>query len=267
MNTTHHQDHTGHAGHGGHHAGHAGHDAHAGPAGLQSSQDGYTLALETTALPEGTATELRFRLLGSDGRPVADLTPLHDELVHLIVVRRDLTRFLHVHPVQADDGTWSVRVTLPEPGAYRVFADFAPAALGRTLTLGADLAAGDGPGPVRELPAPAAAVAVDGREVTLTGEPAAGEGRRLEFAVARDGRPVTDLQPYLAAYGHLVALRLDDLAYVHVHPDGAPGDGTTGPGPVVAFHAQVPGPGTYRLFLDFKHEDTVRTAAFTRVVR
>lgn len=103
--------------------------------------------------------------------------------------------------------------------------------------------------------------------MTLTGEPAAGEGRRLEFAVARDGKPVTDLQPYLAAYGHLVALRREDLAYVHVHPDGSPGDGTTEPGPVVAFHAQVPGPGTYRLFLDFKHEDAVRTAEFTAVVR
>jgi hypothetical protein len=256
MNATHHH---------GHHDAHA-HHGPAGPAGLQSSADGYTLALQTTALPEGAETELRFRLLGSDGRPVADLTPIHDKLVHLIVVRRDLTRYVHVHPAEADDGTWSVRVTLPEPGAYRVFADFAPAALGRTLTLGADLTAGDGSGPVRELPGPAATFAVDGREVTLTGEPAAGEGRRLEFAVARDGRPVTDLQPYLAAYGHLVALRLDDLAYVHVHPDGAPGDGTTEPGPVVAFHAQVPGPGTYRLFLDFKHEDAVRTAEFTAVV-
>lgn len=251
---------------------HAHHDAHAhhgpaGPAGLQSSEAGYTLALQTTTLPSGVETELRFRLLGSDGRPVADLTPIHDKLVHLIVVRRDLTRYVHVHPAEADDGTWSVRVTLPEPGAHRVFADFAPAALGRTLTLGADLTAGDGDGPVRELPGPAATFAVDGREVTLTGEPAAGEGRRLEFAFARDGRPVTDLQPYLAAYGHLVALRLDDLAYVHVHPDGSPGDGTTEPGPVVAFHAQVPGPGTYRLFLDFKHEDAVRTAEFTRVVK
>ncbi|MEO3766164.1 hypothetical protein [Streptomyces sp. B5E4] len=257
MNATHHHD--AHA--------HHGHHAPAGPAGLESTEGGYTLALETTALPVDTGTELRFRLLGADGLPVTDLTPIHDKLVHLIVVRRDLTRYVHVHPAEAADGTWSVRVRLPEAGAYRVFADLAPAALGRPLTLGADLAAGDGAGPAHELPAPARAFAVDGREVTLTGEPAAGEGRRLEFAVARDGKPVTDLQPYLAAYGHLVAVRREDLAYVHVHPDGSPGDGTTEPGPVVAFHAQVPGPGTYRLFLDFKHEDQVRTAEFTAVVR
>ncbi|MHA4816546.1 hypothetical protein ACXZ65_19550 [Streptomyces aculeolatus] len=265
MNATHHQHDA--AAHGRHdaHAQHA-HHAPAGPAGLTGSEDGYTLELVTTALPAGTETELRFRLLGADGSPVADLAPIHDKLVHLIVVRRDLTRFVHVHPAVADDGTWSVRVRLPEDGDYRAYADFAPAALGRTLTLGADLTAGDGAGPARELPAPAPAFTVDGREVTLTGELAAGEGRRLEFSVARDGQPVTDLQPYLAAYGHLVALRLEDLAYVHVHPDGSPGDGTTAPGPVVAFHAQVPGPGTYRLFLDFKHEDAVHTAEFTAVV-
>ena len=79
----------------------------------------------------------------------------------------------------------------------------------------------------------------------------------------KDGEPVTDLQPYLAAYGHLVILRAGDLAYVHVHPNGEPGDGVTAPGPDVTFHTAVPGLGTYRLFLDFKHGDLVRTAAFT----
>jgi uncharacterized protein YfaP (DUF2135 family) len=74
---------------------------------------------------------------------------------------------------------------------------------------------------------------------------------------------VTDLQPYLGAYGHLVALRSGDLAYLHVHPDGAPRDGTTSPGPDVVFHADVPSAGTYHLYLDFKHDGVVRTAAFT----
>ena len=50
---------------------------------------------------------------------------------------------------------------------------------------------------------------------------------RLTARVTRDGEPVTDLEPYLAAYGHLVALREGDLAYLHVHPDGEPGDGVT----------------------------------------
>jgi hypothetical protein len=81
--------------------------------------------------------------------------------------------------------------------------------------------------------------------------------------VSRNGRPVTDLQPYLEAYGHLVALRDRDLAYLHVHPAGSPGDGTTAPGPGITFYATAPSNGAYRLFLDFRHDDQVRTAEFT----
>ena len=50
-----------------------------------------------------------------------------------------------------------------------------------------------------------------------------------------------------------MALRDGDLAYLHVHPDGAPDDGTTEPGPDVVFYAAVPSAGRYHLFLDFQH--------------
>ena len=74
---------------------------------------------------------------------------------------------------------------------------------------------------------------------------------------------VTDLQRYLGAYGHLVALRAGDLAYLHVHPQGTPNDGATKPGPDIVFLTEVPSSGRYHLYLDFKHEGVVRTAAFT----
>jgi hypothetical protein len=60
----------------------------------------------------------------------------------------------------------------------------------------------------------------------------------------------------------LVALRAGDLAYLHVHPDGSPGDGVTESGPQVVFFAEVPSAGRYRLYLDFKHQGVVRTAEF-----
>ena len=44
--------------------------------------------------------------------------------MHLIVVRRDLTGFQHLHPRQAADGAWSADSRSREAGAYRVFADF-----------------------------------------------------------------------------------------------------------------------------------------------
>ena len=90
-----------------------------------------------------------------------------------------------------------------------------------------------------------------------------GRASPVTLTVSKDGQPVTDLQPYLAAYGHLVALREGDLAYLHVHPDGAPGDGVTPAGPQIEFVAEVPSAGSYRLFLDFQHDGVVRTAEFT----
>lgn len=267
----HHGEHAGHAGHGHHaghavsaaHVGHGDHAAHGGgaPGGLQITQDGYTLEL-AEPITEPGEIDFRFRILGPDGKPVTDYTAIHDRDLHLIVVRRELTGFWHVHPELGADGTWVVRLNLPEAGAYRVFIDIAPRALGKTITLGADLAVA---GPYRPRPIPEAAgtAVVDGYEVSLDGDLVPGEGRLLTLTVRKDGAPVTDLQPYLAAYGHLVVLRAGDLAYVHVHPNGEPGDGVTAPGPDVTFHTAVPGPGTYRLFLDFKHGEVVRTAAFT----
>ncbi|MFI6865143.1 hypothetical protein ACIBKZ_35630 [Streptomyces sp. NPDC050421] len=232
------------------------------PGGLQISERGYTLSLGDSYVTAGAPIDLRFRILGADGKPVTVFRPEHGKELHLIVAPRDLSTFQHLHPTRAADGTWRTSAALPAAGAYRVFADFTPAGASQGLTLGADLhAAGD----LRPVP-PARTgrtVTVDGYRVTLTGDLTPGRSTRLSLAVAKDGRPVTDLQPYLGAYGHLVALRAGDLAYLHVHPDGEPGDAGTAPGPDITFTTTAPSRGDYRLFLDFRHEGVVRTAAFT----
>ncbi|GII83781.1 hypothetical protein Ssi03_17710 [Sphaerisporangium siamense] len=231
------------------------------PGGLQVSENGYTLTPVGAAIEPGETTDYRFTVTGPDGRPVTAYQVQHEKKLHFIVVSRDLATFRHLHPVEAGGGVWSVPLTLPAAGAYRAFADFAPEG-GEALTLGADLFVPGAytPGP---LPAASRTATVDGYTVTLGGDLTAGRSSMLTLSVRKDGRPVTDLQPYLGAYGHLVALRAGDLAYLHVHPDGEPGDGTTKPGPDVAFHVEAPSAGSYRLFLDFRHGGEVRTAAFT----
>ncbi|GAA0901374.1 hypothetical protein [Pseudonocardia zijingensis] len=241
-------------------------DAHSGtvaeaavdqPAGLASSRGGYTL---TPTDPTPTAGTFSFRITGPDGAPVTAFDVEHDKRMHLIVVRRDTTGFEHVHPEMAPDGTWSVPLSFPEGGSYRAFADFAPTG-GEATTLGVDLAV---PGPFEPVEhAPSRTAQVDGYTVELSGELVPGRASPVTLTVSRDGQPVTDLQPYLGAYGHLVALREGDLAYLHVHPDGAPGDGVTPAGPQIEFVAEVPSAGGYRLFLDFQHDGVVRTAEFT----
>jgi hypothetical protein len=232
------------------------------PGGLQVSERGYSLRLSAPTAPEGAST-LTFSIAGADGRPVTAYRPAHEKELHLILVQRDLSGYQHLHPVRDAAGTWRVPVQL-RPGTYRVFADFQPAAESEGLTLGADLIV---PGAVRpgRLPTPSRTAAVDDYEIALDGDLRAGAASRVTLTVRRNGQPVTDLEPYLGAYGHLVVLRAGDLAYLHVHPDGEPGDGRTAAGPGVAFHAEVPSSGAYRLFFDFKHRGEVRTAEFTAV--
>jgi hypothetical protein len=135
------------------------------------------------------------------------------------------------------------------PGTWRVFADFT-ATGGPALTLGTDVEVA---GRFTPAPHPGSRTTdtVDGYTVDLVGDLDDGA---VTVRVSRDGEPVTDLEPYLGAYGHLVALREGDLAYLHVHPE----DGDAGP--EVPFAVEVPSAGGYRLFFDFQHEGVVRTA-------
>ncbi|WET76945.1 hypothetical protein P3102_22860 [Amycolatopsis sp. QT-25] len=245
-------------------------DAHSGtvaeaaptdePGGLASSRGGYTLTPTTTTLTPGTDQHFSFKVLGPDGAPVTGYDVEHEKRMHLVVVRRDTAGFQHVHPELGAGGLWTVPLALPQAGSYRVFADFKPTGASAT-TLGVDIAAAGEFTPVEHQPSRVATV--DGYQVRLDGELMPGRSSKITLTVTKDGREVTDLEPYLGAYGHLVALRGGDLAYLHVHPDGEPGDGRTKPGPAVTFFAEVPSNGTYRLFLDFQHQGKVRMAEFT----
>ena len=226
--------------------------------GLTARADGFTLELADRTLPAGR-TRLAFQVLTSSGRPLLDYTREHEKDLHLIVVRRDLTGFQHVHPtLDRATGTWSVDVRLT-PGTWRVVADFTPEGW-EGITLADDVAVAGDFAP-EDLPADDRTATVETDEgtyaVALEGDTAPGAGTVLTTRVELDGEPVTDLEPYLGAYGHLVAIRAGDLGYLHVHPEEG------GPGPGIDFATAFPTPGTYRLFLDFEHRGEVRTAAFT----
>ena len=168
----------------------------------------------------------------------------HTKRMHLIVVRRDLTGFRHLHPRMDADGTWSTPVRLAAPGCYRLLADFVHE--GKAATLASDLRV-DGAADLKDLPestdVPPATAATRSRSTPPT---PAGEEAELTFEITRGGRPV-EVEPYLGADGHLVALREGDLAFLHVHPEDArPGT------PGIGFAATFPTAGRYRLFLQFQ---------------
>ena len=219
---------------------------------MSFSAGGYTLELGDARVVAGPRP-VSFTVRGPDGEPLTDYERSHEKLLHLIAVRRDVTGYQHVHPTMSPGGTWFADLDL-SPGVWRLFADFVPHD-GEALTLGTDLVVA-GRDPVAPAAAESRTSRVGGYTVELVGELAAGAASDVRLRVSRAGEPVTDLQPYLGARGHLVALREGDLAYLHVHPEEA------GPGPDVPFVAEVPSAGRYRLFFDFRHDGVVRTASF-----
>lgn len=242
-------------------SGHGGHDSGGQLPGLAVSDAGYTFAPAKTFFASAKKDELRFTIQGPDGKPVTKYTKTHEKDLHLIVVRRDLSGFHHVHPTMAADGTWSIPFTFTAGGTWRLYADFQPAGHDSTITLGTDVNVTGlyVPVPVAE---PASVYSFDGYDVTLAGTPVAGKESELTFKISRDGKPVTDLQPYLGAFGHLVSLRGGDLAYLHNHPAEHAEPGAKG-GPSITFATTFPTAGTYSLFLDFQHAGAVHTAEFT----
>ncbi|MGI8414071.1 MAG: hypothetical protein ACR2QA_16585 [Solirubrobacteraceae bacterium] len=225
--------------------------------GLAVSDGSYTLHPEVTTPHPGVLARFAFRLIAGHGAVVRTDYQLDSRrLLHLIVVRRDLRDYHHLHPTRDASGTWSTPLTLTEPRVYRVYADFQVAC--QRHVLAADLYV-PGEFAPQPLPAPARSAQADGYQVAL--QSASGSGgaeNQLSFRVSRDGRPVTGLEPYLGARGHLVALRQGDLAYLHVHPM----DIHAQAGQIV-FHAVFPSPGAYRLFLQFQTAGQVHTAAHT----
>ena len=229
--------------------------------GLAVADEGLRLRVDQRELPRGRRAELSFAVLDAGGMPVRDYEIEHEKRMHLIVARRDLTGFQHLHPKLGADGRWRTDVRIDSAGSYRVFADFKSG--GENRTLASDLAV-DGPLESRPLrPAAMTADAGAGYEVRLTGDRSrAGEEAELGFEVSREGRPVK-VEDYLGAKGHLVALREGDLAFLHVHPAEAEHGGGSGP---VRFMTEFPSAGRYGLFLQFRHEGRVRTAAFAKAV-
>ena len=102
--------------------------------GLAVSADGFTLALGRRMATPGRQFQLTFRILDERGRTVRDFDVKHTKRLHLVVVRRDMIDFQHLHPTQVANGSWATPLTLHEAGSYRVFADFSTG--GATLFAG-----------------------------------------------------------------------------------------------------------------------------------
>lgn len=214
-----------------------------GPAAQGFESGGYQLV--TDHVMPGVAT---FHLRADDGTTVTRFTQAHGALLHVVLVRPDLSGFQHVHPEIRNDGTWDV--TLTEPGQWHVVFDSTPDGASDPVVVSANL---DDETQIATVPLPPAddTVDIDGLHIVRDG---------FTFTVTNaDGGAPTGLEPYLGQPAHLVAMRVGDLAYTHLHPSGDMAG-------MYTFGAGITAPGTYRLFLQFGHAGQVLTVPFTVVV-
>jgi hypothetical protein len=203
--------------------------------------------------------------------------------IHVIVVGDDLRTFLHLHPVLDDRGTFRIVVTVPKAGLYHVYADGDPHGYGHhvfrfdvpfgsaTMTRGVL---------VRGVPT----ARTGPYEVTLDRTSVhAGSLASIAVAITKNGRPATDLHPYLGGLAHAVFVNAADLAYLHVHPvpagsvagmSGMSGMGMGNEMPMetlpdsahidsrMNLRAMLPSAGTYVLWLQFRGMQSIYVARF-----
>jgi hypothetical protein len=170
---------------------------------------------------------------------------LHERAFHLFVVSDDLREFFHVHPVARADGSLELSpVPWRAQQLYQIYADFLPVGGTPQLirkTLLPPRAARLTPWPAPQLMPDLEAKADHGLRVRLElGERlVAGQPSLMTFHLedVATGAAVTDLEPYLGAWGHAFVLS---------------GDRATA--------------GSYRVWVQFKRQGQVATVPFTVVV-
>jgi P-type Cu+ transporter len=227
--------------------------------------------LSPAHIQPGQPVHLTYRLTDSRGTPLTDLTLSHEEWIHLVIMRDDLSGFQHVHPVPtATPGELDVEVTFPAPGLYTLNSEFRRRGSLRDIVFRQVVDVERAVEPVA-LAEDRAAKDISGVHVALLGAPGVGEQSELEFVFADEhGKPLTNLKPYLSAAGHIIVASQGLYTIDHTHGEAEDASGAmlwplpgTSFGPAVSFHYRFPVPGLYKVWGRFQTADgRVITADF-----
>lgn len=215
-----------------------------------------------TNLKPGEIT-LAFKLYGADAHEFGpdSLKLAHEKLMHLILLRDDVTGFQHLHP-EYKDGRWTVKTTITSQGLYQMYVDIepieeSPVTLRVPLTIGGSTQEPQFPSVSTNMSATVGEIQAN---LQLAMPLKTKERTTLTFALTQNGKPVSQIDPYLGAFGHVVMLRHGDADdYLHGHPitESKPTDGK------VVFESQFPVKGTYTIFAQFSINGQVKTFPIT----
>lgn len=203
--------------------------------------------------------KLKLMIHDASGGMVKNFDVVHEEKVHLIIVRDGLDQFAHLHPAVDAAGNLTVTHTFPVGGTYRLYADHQPTGGKQSTAMGELKVSGEAP------PAPTLMPDAPGKlkgngldaEVKLKNVKADGDATVRFELTDPAGKPVLDLQPYMGAMGHLVVVSSDGMEYVHAHP--ADDKQTKN---VVTFQAHFMNAGLYKGWGQFRWKGEVRVIPF-----
>ncbi|MEX0917834.1 MAG: copper resistance protein CopC [Candidatus Paceibacterota bacterium] len=239
------------------------------------------VSFNTDEITAGVPTELLVAITEDDGTP-AVLSLAHDKFLHMVIVGKDMDYFAHIHP--EDDGVadvpgaqFSIAHTFPEAGTYIVAIDYLHGLTAESRHFLVEVSGGPEQEETPRLyDSP---YTVGPYEVGLSySQPFVNEEATLLFDFTKDGKPVYDLEPYLAAAMHLAVVKHDLSEFIHTHgevhrpgelqqsTDGGGHNHAPPPlqfGPSVEAHPVFPSEGLYTVFGEFKHEGEVRNVRFT----
>jgi hypothetical protein len=217
------------------------------------------LSVRPPAAPAREPVELRFEIINpKTDKRAGNFELVHEKLFHLFLVSADLNYFIHDHPELGADGVFRYRTTLPAPGVYRLLADCYPTG-GTPQLLPAYLTTAGYDKPISAaLTHPAPDLSPKQSENVRVSlrldppEPIPGKKTMMFFRV----EPGEGLEPYLGAWGHLLAISDDLVDSIHEHP-------TYGnPGTEIQFDSFFPRPASYKVWVQFQRKGVVNTAAF-----
>ena len=231
------------------------HAGHTGMAGMSEVVRPATLVMDagTDHLKPGIGTTLKFHL-ERDGKTFHSFSLLHERIMHFIVVRDALDEFQHLHPQVAADGAATIELTFPTAGTYWLFVDCQPEGEAQQTVRHNLTIAGDAPASPELNPNVPSTATAGQSKAHIALQRSDGEWLLIFSHTNLAGEPLTDLEPYLGAMGHLVVIGAGTGEYVHAHAETQ-----SAPDGKVSFAAHISRPGIYKAWGQFQQKGQVFT--------
>lgn len=270
----------------------------------------YKAPIAETALENGNRLVIRAK--GQDPQwsknvKLDDVIPDHNHLMHLFLIRTPgMEQMWHLHPERIAGGAFAEELPSMPAGRYEVFADIVdkhgfpwtlvgntqlPEIQGKALEGDDSTWSGAGVAAVAR-DANVSPLADDGRMVWQRGSGPLKAGMPMNFRFSvedKDGKLVTDLEPYMGMAAHAEFVSTDLSVFAHVHPAGSvsmaalelartaqaeapmkmpvavPMTMPTANAPLaaeVSFPYGFPHAGEYRIFVQIKRAGKIETGVF-----